>query len=220
MKKTALVFGASGLIGEQLVDLLLKDNRYRQVICFVRNRTGLKNENLMELEFSVDEVERISEKLKGDEIFCCLGTTMKKAKTKANFQKVDLLAPLAIAEMALQNGISSYAVVSSIGANSNSSNFYLRTKGKMEDELRTCDFKKLIIVRPSLLLGKRKEKRFGEEIGVFFDRYFGFLFFGKLKKYRGIFAGHVAKAMIELMNKETSTQIVESHELKQLVGHE
>jgi uncharacterized protein YbjT (DUF2867 family) len=141
---------------------------------------------------------------------------MKKAGSKQAFLKVDLDMVVDFATKAKAAGINRFAVVSSIGADTKSKNFYLNTKGKVEEQLKEVGFERLVIVRPSLLLGKRNEKRFGEDMGRVLYSVFKFLFIGPLKKYRGIQASDVAKAMVVLAEHGLGTAIVESNILQQL----
>ena len=149
----------------------------------------------------------------GDELYCCLGTTIKKAGSKENFRKVDYDMPLQMAKAAFKNGIKSYLLVSSVGANAESSNFYLRTKGEVEHAVKEVGFEKLIILQPSFLLGKRNEFRLGEKIGKIIFRFFELFLFGKLKKYQAVQAENVAKTMIYLANAKYEKTVYQSDEI-------
>ena len=151
-----------------------------------------------------------------DDVYVCIGTTMKKAGSKEAFLKVDFELVQTIAQQAKAAGAKRLLVVSSIGANAESSNFYLRTKGQMEEAVKQYGFALCGIVRPSLLLGKRNEFRFGEKLGVFFYKVFGFIFVGPLRKYKGIYAVDVAKSMVMLALSSSGTITVESNVLKQM----
>ena len=188
--KTALVFGSTGLTGRALTKLLLNDDRYSRVVIFVRK--PVQNDH-PKLEIIVDDLSdpgKISGKIRGDELFCCLGTTMKKAGSKKAFQHVDLDLPVELARIAHSNEVGKFLVISSIGANPASGNFYLQTKGKMEEGISHYDFRQISIFRPSLLLGKRDEFRLGEEVGKFLFKVLSFLLVGPLKKYKGINVSH------------------------------
>ncbi|NHB67756.1 hypothetical protein G8O23_03565 [Bacteroidales bacterium M08MB] len=145
--------------------------------------------------------------------FCCLGTTMRKAGSREAFRKVDFDMVVDFAQKAKTAGIERFAVVSSIGANPKSKNFYLKTKGQVEEELKKIGFARLVIVRPSLLLGKRNERRIAEDIGKVLYSIFSILFIGPLKKYKGIKDEDVAKAMIALVEQGQGTIIAESNTL-------
>lgn len=213
-EKTALVFGATGLIGTELTSLLLSNDRYETVKVFVRNTLDIQHPKLKQVINSLENPGEISEEIKGDDLYCCLGTTRKKAGSKEAFEWVDLHLPLKIADIAEKNGVRKYIVVSSIGAKPDSRNFYLKTKGNMEKGILEHNFENICIVRPSILLGQRKERRFGEEVGKFMIGLFSFLLTGPLKKYKGIHAETVAKAMIRLANSVNKRVILESHKLQ------
>jgi len=213
VKKTALVFGGNGLVGEQLVRLLLKDPHYGTIKVFGRHHPDIPYGNFD--FFSVDPLkpgEYVTE-LEGDDIFVCLGTIIKKAKTRENFRKVDFQMPVEIAKTGIQNGVSNFLVISSIGADATSSNFYLRTKGEMEDAIRQFKFRKIAVLRPSMLLGKRKEFRLGEQVGKVLMQLTGYMLWGSLRKYRGIQARDVALSMIRIANQPFDEVVFTSDKL-------
>ncbi len=212
--KTALVFGATGLVGTELTNQLLTSDNYGSVKIFVRKKTEQDHPKLVQVVNMLENPEEIATEITGDDLFFCLGTTMKKAGSKEAFEWVDLHLPLKIAAIALKNEVRKLIVVSSIGAKPDSRNFYLRTKGKMEQSLLSMNFENICIVRPSILLGQRKERRAGEEFGKVIIRIFSFLFIGPLKKYKGIQAETVSKAMIRLANSVSKRVILESHKLQ------
>jgi uncharacterized protein YbjT (DUF2867 family) len=216
MLKTACIFGATGLIGSHLKMQLLNDDRYSKVIVFVRSELMLTHPKLVEIVGDFEQLDDYSEQLIADEYFCCLGTTMKKAKTKEAFEYVDYQLPLKIANLAKKNNVRKYCVVSSIGASSKSGNFYLRTKGRMEEAISSIGIEYPHFFRPSLLLGERYEKRFGESMAKVFSNLFGFLMVGGLKKYRAIHGKTVAKAMIKVANEDTNQKAFISDEIQEL----
>jgi uncharacterized protein YbjT (DUF2867 family) len=216
--KTALVFGASGLTGSQLVELLSENPFYTEIIVFNRKRIGYHFPKVREVVADVQNTTEIARMITGDDLFCCIGTTQKKAGTKENFRKIDHGIPLDIGKIAKKNGVKTFLYMSSIGANGHSSNFYLRTKGETEEALKALNFPSLIIVRPSMLMGKRKERRIGESIGKIIIGVLGVFMIGKLKKYRGIYADDVARAMIKLGLNTTGFKIAESDELQSLAN--
>ncbi len=215
-KLTALVFGSSGLIGRFLTELLIKDSRYEKVILFVRKEAQYYHGKIEQIVFDSDRIEEIRDKISGDQIFCCLGSTIKKAGSKEEFFKIDHHLIVNIAKAAISNEIKVFSVISSIGASSKSSNFYLHTKGLTEDVLLSLDFKNLSILRPSMLLGIRSESRPLEEIAKVVFKILGKLMTGKLKKYRPIHAETVARAMIVLANQNLKANILESDKLEDL----
>ncbi|EKD32535.1 MAG: putative nucleoside-diphosphate-sugar epimerase [uncultured bacterium] len=196
--KTAVVFGATGLVGSEVVKELLNRPEYAKVIAVVRKPFPLSHPSLE--FFIISDFSKLSEtalNLLADEYFCCIGTTIKAAGSKENFRHVDLNIPEQIALLAQKLAVPYMAVVSSIGANIKSSSFYLHTKGEMERSVQDIYRGNLKIVRPSLLVGNRKEYRFGENVAIIFMKLFGWTFVGPLRKYRGIPAKQVARAMID-----------------------
>jgi uncharacterized protein YbjT (DUF2867 family) len=159
----------------------------------------------------------LRDKLKAEVFFCSVGTTIKTAGSKEEFARVDLEIPKKIAQLAEALSIPSLVAISSIGADANSSNFYLRTKGEMEKTVREIYHGNLKFVRPSLLMGNRNEFRFGEKVSVAFMKGFGWLFAGPFKKYRGIYARDVAHVMIKISDQPADKLIYESDELQKLV---
>jgi uncharacterized protein YbjT (DUF2867 family) len=149
--KTALIAGSTGLVGNELLNLILNDDYYSKVISVVRNSTGISNAKLKEIKIDFENIENYSSEILGNDIFCCLGTTIKKAGSKENFKKVDLDYPLQIAGAALVNGAQQFFVVSSIGADKNSKAFYTSVKGEMEEDLKKLNYFSLNIFRPSFL---------------------------------------------------------------------
>ena len=192
----AIVTGATGLIGKELVLQLLEDSRFDEVAVIVRKSTGIAHSKLKEHVINFDDPQTYKELLRGDVLFCALGTTIKKAGSQDAFRKIDYQFVVDFASVAAGNGVKQFCVVSSVGAKTGTSNFYLRTKGEMEEAVSKLGFDAVHIFRPSLLLGERGESRPGEKIGEFFFKIFGFLFFGALKRYKPVQGSAVAKAMI------------------------
>ena len=211
--KTAAIFGTTGLIGSQLVQLLDKNISYQKVYAFARKRPELLLSKIEHITFNSESIQ-IPEGV--DDIFVCLGTTMKKAGSKEAFIKVDYEMVVEIAKQAKSSNVKRLIVVSSLGADPISSNFYLQTKGRMEEAVKQFDFDYCGIVRPSLLLGNRKEFRFGEKVAIVFFKIFSFIFVGSIKKYKGIYAQDVAKGMIMLAQSGLGKVTVESNFIKQL----
>ena len=213
--KTAIVFGATGLTGSELIRQLLADDRYSKVKVFVRRHPGADHEKLITHVTDIADTDSYRDELTGADLFICLGTTIKKAGSVKAMEVADRDVPAAIARAARDNGVSSVAVVSSIGADSLSRNYYLRIKGEMEMEIAGTGFDRTIIVRPSILLGKRNEFRFGEEAGRVVMKGLKYLLIGRLRKYRGIEARDVAKGMIRLINVQPKPEAIvfESDEL-------
>ncbi|MGO4819248.1 NAD(P)H-binding protein [Flavobacterium sp. W22_SRS_FP1] len=196
--KTALIIGSTGLIGSHLLELLLDSNNYDKVITFVKRDTGIKHPKLTQHIVNFDKPETYKNFIAGDDFFCTIGTTIKKAGSKEAFRKVDFEYPSQFASFAAQNKVKQFLIVSSLGADLNSGNFYLKTKGEIEAFLKDSDFESVSVLQPSLLLGNRTEFRLGEKIGAFFMKAFSFLFIGKLKKYKPIESTTVAKALLKI----------------------
>lgn len=212
----ALIFGASGLVGGFLLQELLEADTYLEVVSLGRSVLPIEHKKLKQVAIDFEQLEKYQSYFKTDAVFCCLGTTIGKAGSKEAFSKVDYFYPLNIFRLAEEQGVIRLIVVSSIGANAHSSNFYLRTKGQMEEELLQSSIPLKAIVRPSMLLGPRKEFRFGETIGKAFMKIFNFMMVGRLAKYSAIKAEEVAIAMMVLSYSTEETRIVLSEELKEI----
>lgn len=189
-KHTALVIGASGLVGGFLIQYLIESDKYRHVRALVRHPLSLQSPKLETVIF--DFAHPDATQVHGDDVFCTLGTTIKKAGSKQAFEQVDYAYPLTIATIAHKNGSKRFAVVTAMGADCNSTFYYNRVKGNLENKLKEFNFETLLIFRPSLLLGKRSEKRMGERVGSWFAKTFEFAI---PAKYRAVEAAKVARAM-------------------------
>jgi len=197
MMETALVAGASGLTGSCLLEQLLESDRYDRVKALVRRPLEREHPKLEQVVFDYDNPD--PEIIEADHVYCCLGTTMKKAGSKEAFRKVDYDYPLQLARMAYRNGAQKFALVSAVGANSRSTFFYNRVKGQLEADLREIPFQSVYIMRPSMLLGSRKEKRTGEELGKAVMKPLRFLFPSNMKP---VHASQVAACMADQMNRD------------------
>lgn len=191
---TALIAGASGLVGNQLMNHLLKSREYSQIISIGRRKLDLVNSKITQHIIDFEELDTLD--IKADVVFCCLGTTIKKAGSKEAFRKVDFLYPKLLAEYALKKGARAFYIITAMGADSKSSIFYNQVKGEIENELKQIPFEQLGIYRPSLLLGERVEQRLAEGIGQSVMRALGFLFVGSLKNYKAITGDKVAEFML------------------------
>ena len=217
MSKTAIVLGATGLTGTHLVSQLLQDPDYSTVRVLVRQPWVNSRPGLDSVIVNFKDADSLTPHLKGDVLFCCIGTTIKKARTKERFREVDYGIPVHCAQIARQQGVSQFLVISAIGANARSRNFYLRTKGQMEQAILKIGFPGTYIFRPSVLIGKRQEFRFGEWLGKYIIQLFYFLLQGKWKKYRGIKAATVANAMIVAARKaDKGVHVLESDAIQNL----
>jgi uncharacterized protein YbjT (DUF2867 family) len=215
--KTALIIGSTGLIGSQLLELLLESQEYSTVVTFVKRDSGIQHPKLTQHIIDFDKPQTYNELVQGDDFFCTIGTTIKKAGNKEAFRKVDFEYPRQFATFAMQNKVKQFLIISSLGADKSSGNFYLKTKGEIEDFLKTCSFESVSVLQPSLLLGNRKEFRLGEKVGSFFMKAFSFLLLGNLKKYKPIESKTVAKALLAIAKKnDNGFKIYESDVIQQI----
>ena len=214
--KTALVFGSSGLVGQQLVQLLIQNNSYQKIKLFVRKKPNIQNPKIEIIETKFDNLEILSPEIKGDDCFFCIGTTKKNSPDKTEYQRVELELPKKIANLAKQNNLQSFIFLSSGYANSKSSGDYLKFKGLVEEELISLEFNNLGILRPSFLVGNRKEKRIGEKIGIIIFKILSPLMVGPLKRMKPIHVKTVAGAMIKIAQLEIKQTIFESDEIVKL----
>lgn len=193
--RTAVVLGASGLVGGFCVRALVDDQDYTRVVTL--GRRELPALTRAKVAQRVADLARMTaDDFRGaQDVFCALGTTIRKAGSEEAFRHVDLELPLRAAEHALKAGAEQFVVVSSVGADPASKNFYLRTKGEMERELAALPFRAIHILRPSLLVGKRAEFRLGEAIGMKIAPVLDLLTLGPLRKYHSMQAEIAGKAM-------------------------
>jgi len=218
-KKSALVLGATGLIGKELVKVLDESDQYENIKCLARRPIELESKICEEHIVDFNELHKYHELFKVSDVFCCLGTTIKKAKTKEAFRKVDYEYPEEAAKLAKENGAEKFLIVSSMGADPKSLFFYSRVKGDVEEALISLNLPSLHIFRPSLLLGERSEFRLGEKIAEKASGVMNKLMVGPLRPYRGIQARKVAAAMafVAQSNKK-GNNIYLSHEMDSMVG--
>ncbi|PKQ61692.1 nucleoside-diphosphate sugar epimerase [Labilibaculum filiforme] len=216
MGKRAILLGASGLTGKILLNRLLEDETYDSIRIFTRRSLGLKHDKLKEYVVDLLQLENYKADFVGDEVFCCIGTTAKKTKDKAIYRKIDFGIPATAASLAKANGIKSFLVISALGANAESTIFYNKTKGEMEQAVLGQEIINTYIVRPSLIKGKRDEDRLGETIGAIVMKVFRPFLFGKWKKYRAIEAETIANALHALAQSKSSDKIIESDKIQEI----
>ena len=216
--KTAIVFGSTGLIGGHLVNQLIQDNYYTKIKILVRSQTSINNEKVEVINIDFNNLGNYKTEITGDDCFFCIGTTKQNSPDKNDYQKVELDIPKEIAQIAKANSVKSFIFISSIYANPNSSGNYVKFKGLVEEELKRLNFSKLGILRPSFLMGKRKENRLGETIGIFAFSALSPLLFGPFKKMRPISSENVAKAMIKIANSNLEKTVFESNEIVELTS--
>ena len=209
--KTALLAGSTGLIGKQLLQLLLNSDRYGKVIALTRQDLPMQHPKLVQVKVDFAKLGEYNEAFVADDIFCCLGTTMAKAHTKEKFYYVDFTLPYLLAKNSLLHGAKQYLLVSALGANKKSSIYYNQVKGEIEEAISNIGFETVHTFRPSLLLGPRVEKRSAEDAAKFFYRIFGFLI---PDKYKAIDSLKVARAMVHFASQHQGGNFIhESTEL-------
>ena len=214
--KTALVFGSSGLVGSHLVRLMNKNSNYEKIKLFVRSTSEIKTSKIEIINTDFKNLSNHKEDINGDDCFFCIGTTKKNTPDKDEYRRIEYDIPVEIAKIAKSNSINSFFYVSSGFADSKSSSAYLKNKGQVEEELIKLNFSILGIMRPSFLVGNRKEKRPGEELATIFFKIFSPLLLGPLKKMRPIQSEKVAKVMIKVANENLKKTIFESNEIAEL----
>ena len=216
--KTALLFGSSGLIGGHLLNQLIQNNNYTKIKIFVRSDPEINDTKVEIIKIDFNNLENHIEDIKGDDCFFCIGTTKQNSPDKNEYRRVELDVPKEIAQIAKSNSVNSFVFVSSGYADPTSLGDYLKFKGEVEEELKRLNFPKLGIMRPSFLLGDRKEKRVGEKIGIFVFKLLSPLFLGPLKKMKPIHSATVAKAMIAITQNDSSQTIFESNEISEIIN--
>lgn len=214
--KTAIVLGATGLTGGELLNRLLKDERYEKIKLFSRSTTGLKSAKIEEHLIDLFELDQYAEDFKADEVHCCIGTTQARTPDDEIYRKIDYGIPVTAAQLAKENGIERFLVISSLGADADSKFFYNRTKGEMERDVLAQGIAETYIFQPSLIAGKRKEKRPFEAAWKKVMSVGNHLLVGPLKKYKSIHAGLIADAMIYVANNKYSATRIESDEIREI----
>jgi uncharacterized protein YbjT (DUF2867 family) len=208
MSKTAIILGATGLVGSRLLILLLDDDRYENVKIFVRRSVEFEHPKLTEHIIEFDYPEEWKDLVTGDELFSCLGTTIKAAGSQEVQYKVDYTYQYRFAQIAAEHGVSTYVLLSSSGSDPASRFFYPRIKGELDRDVRELPFQAVRIIKPSVLVGERQEKRMGESLSVVLGNLLAPLI-PPLKKYRPIPAAIVAQAMINAANDTSVSGFVE-----------
>ena len=214
--KTALVFGSTGLVGGHLLDQLIKNENYNKIKLFVRSEIIINDLKVEIVKTDFNNIEKHKEEMTGDHCYFCIGTTKQNSPDKDEYRRVELDLPKQIAQITKSNSVNSFVFVSSGYADPNSSGDYLKFKGLVEEELKRLSFNKLGIIRPSFLIGDRKEKRLGEKLGIFVFKLLSPLFLGPLKKMKPIQSEKVAKAMIKISNGDFRQQVFESNEIVEI----
>tara|TARA_B100000959_G_scaffold171370_1_gene179466 strand:+ start:64 stop:720 length:657 start_codon:yes stop_codon:yes gene_type:complete len=217
--KTALLFGSSGLIGGDLLKILIQNSHYNKIKIFVRSEPEVNDAKIEIIKTDFNNLKNNIEEIKGDDCFFCIGTTKKNSPDKNEYKRIERDIPIEIAQIAKSNLVNSFLYVSSGFADPKNSGAYLRYKGEVEEELKKLNFSKLGTMRPSFLLGNRKEKRVGEKIGIFLFKLITLLFLGPLKKMKPIHSEKVAKAMINISKGDFQQTIFESNEIVEVANN-
>ena len=217
--KTALVFGSTGLVGSHLLDQLIKNENYNKIKLFVRSEIIINDLKVEIVKTDFNNMEKHKEEMTGDHCYFCIGTTKQNSPDEDEYRRVELDLPKQIAQITKSNLVNSFVFVSSGYADPNSSGDYLKFKGLVEEELKRLSFNKLGIMRPSFLIGDRKEKRLGEKLGIFVFKLLSPLFLGPLKKMKPIQSEKVAKAMIKISNGDFKQHVFESNEIAELSNY-
>ncbi len=217
MKKTAIILGASGLTGSIILQKLIADDRYKTIKLFSRSKIeGLPNK-VTQFIGDLLKLEQFKSDFNADEVYCCIGTTAKKTPNESLYKQIDYGIPVAAAKLSKENNISTFLVISAMGANAKSAVFYNRIKGEMEQAVLQQNLKHTYILRPSLIGGERKEHRFLEKMALNIFKILQPLLIGKLKNYSIINAKTIAQAMINLANKKySSDSVIYSNDIKKL----
>ena len=219
MGKVAVVLGATGVVGKALVLQLIQDYRYDQIHLIGRRALDFDHYKIKETLYSDLEEGLKEHPIKGDHLYCCLGSTKHKTPQMAAYKKIDVEIPLLAAFQAREASFEAVVVVSALGANVQSKNFYSQMKGAMENQLLALELPKIHFVQPSLILGARKEFRLGELLLKGIMKGLFFIWYGPLKEYNPIQAKDIAKAMIWLANTPYETKSVTSSKLIEIAQY-
>lgn len=214
--KTAIILGATGLTGGILLQKLLEDSRYSKIKLYSRSPIGVKNDKIEEHLIDLLELEKYEADFVGDEVYCCIGTTQAKTPDHETYHKIDYGIPVTAAKLSKKNQIKTYLVISALGADPGSKFFYNRTKGEMEREVLAEKIPETYIFQPSLIGGKREEKRPFEAVWKKVMSLGDHLLIGPLKKYRSIHPEKIANAMVYVANHKYAATRIESKEIKEI----
>lgn len=214
--KTAIILGATGLTGGELLRKLLEDERYDKIKLFSRSSIGVKNDKIEEHLIDLFELEQHADSFKADEVYCCIGTTQAKTPDEDTYHKIDYGIPVTAAKLAKQNEIPRFLVISALGADIESRFFYNRTKGEMERDVLAQGIAEAYIFQPSLIAGNREEKRPFEAAWKNVMSVGNHLLVGPLKKFRSIHAGKIADAMVYVANNKYSGTRIKSGEIREI----
>tara|TARA_B100000700_G_scaffold148799_1_gene165640 strand:+ start:871 stop:1527 length:657 start_codon:yes stop_codon:yes gene_type:complete len=214
--KTAIIFGSTGLVGSSLLNQLINNSNYSKIKIFVRSSPDITNPKVEIINTDFYNLEKNKNLIIGDDCFFCIGTTKKNSPDKNEYRKVELDLPKQIAQICKSNYVKTFIFISSGFADPNNSGDYLKFKGLVEEEIKSLNFEKIGILRPSFLLGNRKENRIGEKIGIFIFKLLSPLFVGPIKKMKPIHSEIVARSMIKIANSDLQKTVYESNEIVEL----
>ena len=216
--KSALIAGASGLVGSHCLARLLDHPHYDRVIAWVRTPLPTTHPKLIQQMVEFDRLQQWAGHFNTDDVFCCLGTTLKQAGSQEAFRQVDLVYPRELARLAAQWQARCFLFISALGADPNSYFFYNRVKGEAEQAVREAGVERTYIFRPSLLLGERREFRVFEWLAQLVGGVVGPWLPGPLASYRPIPAASVAAAMVYAANSDLPPGVIESGRIEQLAA--
>jgi uncharacterized protein YbjT (DUF2867 family) len=206
VSKKAIILGATGLVGSHVLNQLIELTTYEKIFVLLRRKIEF---NDPKIEVILIDFNKNFTLPQADHLYICIGTTLKKAGSKEAQYTVDCSIPSKVAQISQNQGLHSCAVVSSVGADAQSRNFYLKTKGELEENLKKIGFNQLFIGRPSFILGNRAEFRLGEKIGIFLSWFINPFLIGNLKKYKGVQAHKIASTMIEALQSNDSFSTIQ-----------
>jgi uncharacterized protein YbjT (DUF2867 family) len=215
MPKTAIILGATGLTGGILLEKLLRDTAFSKIKLFSRTSVGIKHPKIEEHLISLFQLKNHADEFTGDVVFCCIGTTKAKTPDKETYRKIDYGIPLAAAKLCKKNGIDTFIVLSSLGADPESNVFYNKVKGEMEQQVMAQGIENTYILQPSMIGGSRNEKRTMEQIGKMAMKFFDFLI---PKKYKLIHPETIAIAMRRIAKKGHDEVIITSEKIKEIAN--
>lgn len=216
MSKTAIILGATGLTGGLLTELILKDPAFTTLKIFTRRPTHFKHEKIEEIICDLLETSTFKEHFTGDVVYCCIGTTKAKTPDREQYKAIDYGIPIDTAQLAKDNGIASYMVVSSMGTSAKSPLFYVRTKGEMERDLIKVGIKNTFIIKPAFINGRPDDARKGEKALKTMMKVMDFFMLGPLKKWKSTQAKEIAAAMAQLAKYPVGHIDIENLEIKSL----
>ena len=217
MGKTAIILGATGLVGGIVLQKLIEDEAYTAIKLFSRNKIEGLPIKVKQFLGNILQLENFEKDFEADEVFCCIGTTAKKTSDKTVYKAIDYGIPVTAAKLSKRNNIPTFMVVSAMGANARSNIFYNKTKGEMERDVLLQKIINTYVLQPSIIGGNRKETRIGEKIGLFIFKIIQPLFIGKLQNYKIIEAEEIAQAMVNLANSKNSKEkIITTNTIKNI----